>query len=276
MTFKITLRIMLYVLLAAFIVVLVWFVLKQPSNEGDWALDQAVLPYVDLEGETATVHNIRNFTYRSTTDYTPAYYDATYDLRALERVYFIIEPFSGYKGAAHTFLSFEFSDGRFLAASVEIRKEKGETFKAFRGLFKQYELMYVLADERDVVKLRSNYRHDEVYVYPIATSKERIRAALLSIFRRVNKLHDEPEFYNTLTNTCTTNLARHANEVVKNRVPWNLTLLFPAESDRYAFDLGLIDTKLTDFAEVRRAHHINDLALAYVDDPEFSLRIRGR
>ena len=267
---------MLYILLAALVAALVWFVLKQPSNEGNWSADQAVLPSVELLGSVAKVRNVRNFTYRSTTDFTPAYYDAEYDLDKLTRVYFVIEPFSGYKGAAHTFLSFEFEDGQFLAASVEIRKEKGESFKAIKGIFKQYELMYVLADERDVLKLRSNYRHDEVYVYPIATGKERVKETLLSIFRRVNKLHDEPEFYNTLTNNCATNLARHANEVVPRRVPWNLTLLFPAEADRYAFDLGLIDTKLADFAEVRRAHHINDLALAYADDLEFSLRIRGR
>jgi len=267
---------MLYILLAVFAAMLLWFILKQPSNVGDWSADQAILPYVELRGNIATVHAIRNFTYRSTTEFTPDYYDAEYDLEKLQRVYFVVEPFSGYKGAAHTFLSFEFEDGRFLAASVEIRKEKGETFKALKGLFKQYELMYVLADERDVLKLRSNYRNDEVYVYPIATRKEHIKETLLSIFRRVNRLHDEPEFYNTLTNNCATNLARHVNEVVPRRVPWNLTLLFPAEADRYVFDLGLIDTELTDFNKVRQAYHVNDLALDFADDPEFSLRIRRR
>ncbi len=266
----------LLIFLVAVGALLLWLFLQRPSNDRDWAPDQKVLPYAEMNGDTATIHNIRNFSYESTEKYTPAYYDATYDLATLARVYFIVEPFSGYKGAAHTFLSFEFSDGRFLAVSVEIRKQRGESFSAVKGLFRQYELMYVLADERDVLKLRSNYRHDEVYVYPIRTSRERMQDAFRDILARANKLREEPEFYHTIFNNCTTNLARHANEAVPGRVPWNLTLLFPAQADRYAFDLGLIDTELTDFNEVRRAHHINDLALAYADDPKFSLRIRGR
>ncbi len=270
----------MYIILSIFVVLVVgallWFFSTHPSNDRNWSLDQKVLPSADYNGDVVTVRNVRNFSYESTEKYAPAYYDATYDLKTLERVYFIVEPFSGYKGAAHTFLSFEFSDGRFLVASVEIRKQVGESFSAVKGLFRQYELMYVLADERDALKLRSNYRHDEVYVYPIKTSKERLNQTFRSILARVNKLYDEPEFYHTITNNCTTNLARHANEAVPGRVPWNLTLLFPAQADRYAFDLGLIDTELTDFEEVRRAHHINDLALAYANDPEFSLRIRGR
>ncbi len=254
----------------------VWHIAVRPSNERDWAPDQTVLPYAEMEGNIATVHNIRNFAYRTTTDYTSRYYDAAFDMRTLKAVYYIVEPFSGYFGAAHTFLSFEFDGGKFLAVSIEIRKEKGESFSALKGLFRRYELMYVLADERDVLKLRSNFRHDDVYVYPIKTSTDRIETAFRNILARVNKLRDEPEFYNTLTNNCTTNLARHANEVVRGRVPWNLTLLFPAESDRYAFDLGLIDTELPSFPDVRAAYRINERAEKYADDPAFSLRIRGR
>ncbi|PIQ68143.1 MAG: hypothetical protein COV91_05735 [Candidatus Taylorbacteria bacterium CG11_big_fil_rev_8_21_14_0_20_46_11] len=265
-----------YILLSIGAAFCIWYLAQRPSNDRDWALDQAVLPYAEVEDGIATVHNIRNFSYKTTTEYTPDYYDATYDIRALEKVYYIVEPFSGYKGAAHTFLSFEFNEGKFLAVSVEIRKEKGESFSAVKGLLRQYEIMYVLADERDVVKLRSNMRKDDVFVYPIKTTKERMQATFYGILERVNQLYREPEFYNTITNNCTTSLAKQANQVVEHRIPWNLTLLFPKESDRYAFDLGLFDTKLTSFPEVRRAHYINNLAERYADDEEFSLRIRGR
>ena len=108
------------------------------------------------------VRNIRNTTYRSTTDYTPAYYDKTFDLDKLTSVWYIVEPFSNWKGAAHTFLSFGFEDDEYLAISVEIRKEEGEGFSAFKGLFKQYEVIYVIADERDVITVRTNHRRDDV------------------------------------------------------------------------------------------------------------------
>lgn len=270
------LRYTAYTLLSIGVVFGIWYLVQRPSNDRDWALDQAVLPYAEVEDGIATVHNIRNFSYRTTTEYTPDYYDAVYDIRTLERVYYIVEPFSGYKGAAHTFLSFEFNDGRFLAVSVEIRKEKGESFSAVKGLLRQYEIMYVLADERDVLKLRTNYRKDDVFVYPIKTTPERMQETFLGVLERVNSLYRTPEFYNTITNNCTTSLAKQANQVVEHRIPWNLTLLFPKESDRYAFDLGLIDTERTSFLEVRKAHHVNDLAEKYANDPEFSRRIRGR
>lgn len=255
---------------------LIWYVSISPSNDRDWATDQVTLAYAEVEEGFATIHNIRNFSYKTVDEYIPDYYDATYEISKLEKVYYIVEPFSGYKGAAHTFLSFEFENGKFLAVSVEIRKEKGEEFSAVKGVLKQYEIMYVLADERDVVKLRSNHRKDDVFIYPIKTTKERMQATFLGVLERVNELHSKPEFYNTVTNNCTTSLAKQANKVVEGRVPWNLTLLFPKESDRYAFDLELIDTELESFLEVREAHYINNLAEKYADDPEFSLRIRGR
>ena len=113
-------------------------ILVRPSNERDWATDQAVLPYAEITGDTVSVHNIRNFSYKSVSEYTPNYYDATFDVSKLKNVYFIVEPFSGYVGAAHTFLSFEFEGDKFVSVSVEIRKEKGESFSAGKGILRQY------------------------------------------------------------------------------------------------------------------------------------------
>lgn len=247
----------------------------RPSNNRDWALDQAILPYAEIKGNDVSVYNIRNFSYTDTQKYIPDYYDATFNLDKIKNVYFVVEPFSGYVGAAHTFLSFEFEDNRFVSISVEIRKEKGESFSAIKGVLRQYELMYVIADERDVIKLRSNYRKDNVFVYPVKTTPEKMRAVFISMIDRTNKLKTEPEFYNTLTGNCTTNIAKHVNQISPKRVPWNITFLLPENADRYVYDIGLIDNTIP-FDEARAEHLINKLAAQYADSPDFSLKIRGR
>lgn len=245
----------------------------RPSNTRDWNLDQAVLAEAQFNGDFVTIRNIRNFAYRSETDFTPAYYDRTYDLRTLESVWFIVEPFGSWKGPAHTFLSFGFAGGDYLGISVEIRKEKGETFSPTMGLLRQYEVMYVVGDERDLVKLRSNYRRDKVYVYPMRATREKARELLVGMLERANALREEPEFYNTLTNTCTTNIVRHVNAIAPKRVPLRLAILFPGYSDRLAWDLGLIDSQHS-FEEAKRRFYVNERALRFADDPEFSRRIR--
>ena len=144
------------ILLSPLVIVVISFlvfkVFWRPSNDRDWELDQALLPFAEIDGSLVSIHNIRNFSYNSTTDYTVSYYDKTYDISKLKNVYYIVEPFSTFAGSAHTFVSFEFEGNDFLAISVEIRKEKGEKFSAWKGMFNQYEMMYVIADERDVVK----------------------------------------------------------------------------------------------------------------------------
>ncbi|MDP9194508.1 MAG: DUF4105 domain-containing protein, partial [Acidobacteriota bacterium] len=248
--------------------------LRRPSNERDWSADQAVLPYATIDGPMVTVRNIRNYRYTSETQYTPAYYDKTFDLRRLDSVWFFVEPF-GRAGAAHTFVSFGFGPRDFLAISIEIRKEKGESFSALRGLLREYEIMYVIGDERDLVKLRTNYRNDRVFLYPVRTTPERKAAMFVSMLQRTNALRQQPEFYNTLTNTCTTNLVEHVNLIVPNRIGFSTAVLLPASSDRLAYDLGLIDSGRT-FDETRTAAQINDLARRYGEDPEFSSWIRSR
>jgi hypothetical protein len=247
--------------------------LIRPSNERKWAVDQAALPVAEIAPPLVTIRNIRNFTYEATDRYTPAYYDKTFDLRKLDSAWFIVEPF-GKGGVAHTFVSFGFEDRDYLSISIEIRKEQGESFSPLKGLLRQYEIMYVVGDERDLVKLRSNFRKDPVHLYRIHSTPELIQATFLSMLRRANHLHEHPEFYNTATNTCTTNLVRHVNEITPERIPFSPAVMFPAHSDRLAYDLGLIDRSLP-FAETRRRALINVAAEKYADDPEFSRRIRG-
>lgn len=248
--------------------------ITKPSNDRDWNDDQDVLSYAEIKENLVTVHNVRNFRYASTTSYTRDYYDKTYDLNTLKKVWYVVEPFEGIPGSAHTFVSFEFEGDIFVSISVEIRKQKGESYNPFKGLFNQYELMYVIADERDVIKLRSNYRKDLVYVYPAKTTPEKARLLFMEMIKRMNELKEQPEFYNTLTNTCTTNIVSHVNKVSPNRIPWlKLGVLFPAVSDKLAYKLGLIDTDLS-FEEARVKYFINDRAQKYADDPQFSRKIR--
>ena len=270
-------RISRYVILSAIVGIVFLFIMlssRHPSNERDWSVDQAILPTADIGEDSVTIHNIRNFTYTSASDYTPAYYDKTFSLKTLESVWYVVEPFSR-RGLAHTFLSFGFKDGSYVSISVEIRKEKGESFSPWKGLLRNYELMYVVADERDVIKLRSNFRKDQVYLYPIKTDDGRKRALFLDMLIRANKLAREPEFYNTLRNTCTTNIARHVNVIRPNRIPFSLAIIFPDYSDHLAYDLGLIDTDLS-WEDVRDHFNINSQAERFADDPEFSRRIRER
>lgn len=267
------------VLLSATAVVLLLFLLWQifgprPSNHRDWMPDQERLPRVEIEGRHVRVHNVRHARYRSTSDYDVAWEERTYDLDRLRSAWFAVEPFAGWRGPAHTFLSFGFEGNDFLAVSVEIRKERGEEFSPWKGLVRQYEVMYVLGDERDLIGLRTNHRRDRVYLYPVRAPRERLEQMLLGMLRRANRLREEPEFYNTLTNTCTTNIVRHVNELVPGRVPWSYKVLLPGYSDELAYDLGLIDTNLP-FEEAQRRFRIDEKAQRIGIGEDFSTAIRA-
>jgi len=248
------------------------YLLQSPSNNRDWAQDQVLLPDAVFDGKTVEIQNIRDFVYSSEDDYQSRYYDKTFDLGSLESVDYIVEPF-GSMGAAHTFLSFGFADGSHVAISVEIRKEAGESFSPIKGLFRAYELMYVIADEKDVIKLRTNYRNHIVYLYPLEIPREKMQELFVDMLTRAKKLKNSPEFYNTLTNTCTTNIARHVNAIAPNAIPWDIRLLLPRNSDELAYELGLIDQSIP-LDKARERYQINERAAIYADDPDFSRRIR--
>jgi hypothetical protein len=165
------------------------------------------------------VKNVRNHQWTTDTEFTPLYYDATYDLSQIESVYYSITPFSDKDGPAHTMLSFSFSGWQHIAISAELRKERWESFDALKGIMNQFEIQYVIADESDVVKLRTHYRKNQVYMYPIKTEKEKIQALFRSMLIRADKLSREPEFYNTLWNNCTTTILMHANALREEKLP---------------------------------------------------------
>jgi hypothetical protein len=198
----------------------------------------------------------------------------SYDLGKLQTVWFILAPFEpDNRGPAHSFLSFGFADSQYVAVSVEARKEKDETYSILKGVLKRYEIMYVVGDERDLVRLRVA-RGDDVYLYPIRTTPAKARALFVQMLERANRLGREPEFYNTLTNNCTTNILEHANSVASKKIPYGREVLLPGYADELARELGLIDTDLP-IEEARRRFHINARARTAFQDSLFSRRIRG-
>ena len=172
--------------------------LQKPSLDRDWAVDQEFLAEIRFEWDKVEVKNIRDFVYRAWNDYDAGYYDETFDLDSIESVYYIIEPFSQYDGPAHTMLSFWFNNGRYIVVSPETRKEKWESFSAWLWLANKYEIAYIVWSERDLIKLRANHRKDEVFMYPIKTSKQNMKKLFVWVMKRADELSKKPEFYNTL------------------------------------------------------------------------------
>jgi len=254
---------------------LVWYFGLEPSNERDWQTDVAVLPYATVEGDLVTVHNIRNFDYHTETDYTPAYYDKRFDLRKLEGVDVVAVYWMG-PAIAHVFLSFAFSGGDHLAISIETRKEKGEGYSTLKGFFRQYELYYVVADERDVFRLRTNYRRDppeDVYVYRVSGPLENGRKIFLEYINRINALKANPEFYNSLTTNCTTNIWLNSR-VNSEHLPFSWKILASGHVPELLYEHGRLATGGLPFSELQQRAHINARAQAAGTAADFSQRIR--
>jgi hypothetical protein len=220
------------------------------------------------------VTNVRNCEFFSYRDCLVEHYDRTYDLSQLQSVDFIMIPFNETRALAHTLLSFGFANGDYVGVSVEVRLERGESYSPTLGLFGQFELIYVVADERDLIRVRTEHRKVDVLVYRTKATPEQGRRLLVDVMQRVNALHDKPEFYDTLTNNCTTNIVRHINTLAPGSVPTDYRVLLPGFADNLAYELGLIDNSRP-FAETKQRARVNDLALRYKDDPHFSQRIRG-
>src|SRR5687768_5857427 len=202
------------IVLAAAIVLIVagwsWSRIK-PSNQREWSQGQELLPHVVFAGDSVTINNLRHFEYDIVGEVAqPRYRSQSYDLEQIESVWFVLAPFEpDNRGPAHTFLSFGFADSQYVAISVEARREVDEEYSILKGMLRQYEIMYVIGDERDLIGLRTNIRGDEVYVYPIKTTQDKIRRLFVQMLERANRLAEKPEFYNTVLNNCTTNILDH-------------------------------------------------------------------
>ena len=205
------------------------------------------------------MHNVRDFEYRSETDYTPRYYDKTFDLRQLDEVDLVGSYWMG-DAIAHMMLSFGFGGKDYLAISIETRKERTESYSTIAGFFREYELYYVVADERDVIGVRTNYRNDppeDVYVFRTSAPPENARRLFMSYVDKINALKDHPEFYNTLTTNCTTNIWMHTK--VNQSFPFEWRILASGYVPQMIYDHGRLDTRLP-FDELKRRSRVNDVA----------------
>ena len=258
-----------------FAVLLTWWSTIEPSNDRAWKPEVAVLPKIEREGDQVTIRNVRNFDYRSATEIEPQYYDRTYDLDKLESIDLIASYWAG-PAIAHIFVSFGFGDDDYLAVSVERRDELGEGYSTVRGLFRQYEIFYVVADERDVIRLRTNFRDDppeDVYLYRLHGPIENVRRLFDEYIRRIESLATQPEFYNTITSNCAGNIWLNAH-VNPGRVPYSWKILLSGHVPEFLYDRGLLDTSVA-FAELKQRSRINDAARVAADSADFSRLIRA-
>jgi hypothetical protein len=264
-------RLALGLFAVAFIGLLIWWNGILPAADKDWAPDVARMPRALISGDIVTLHDVRSFDYRSETDYDVRYEDRRYDLSQIVG----LDLFMSYWGSpaiAHTILSWEFSNGDHLAISIETRKDKVQVYSSVAGFFKQYELIYVAADERDLVRLRTNYRGENVWLYRLATPPARARQILLQYLETMNEMAEHPRFYNALTENRTTSIRTQVKQVNPDaRFDWRI--LANGYADEMLYEQAAINTSHP-FPEIRAQSAIDARAKAADQRPDFSALIR--
>jgi len=255
-----------------FLCVVAWWISISPSHDREWRPEVAVMPRAFIDGDRVRITGVRNFDYRSRDDFDVHYEERIVQLSHLTGLDFFVSYWSeGF--VAHTFVSFIFDNAPPLSISIETRPEVGEGFDPVASLFKQFELIYVVGDERDLVRVRTNYRGESVYLYRLNSSPDNVRRLLMIYLARINELADKPEWYHLLTNSCTINIVRYANAAGRAG-RFNIRHLLNGLIDSYLYHSGRVDTTLP-FDELRRRSLINAAAQAADDAADFSDRIRA-
>jgi len=270
-------KIFLFAFLCLFLIFFIWQITKKPPLNGDWQEQLAIASIAEFDGDIVRIKNVRDFRYYPTeNDMHSNYYDNTYNLNEIKKVWFTAEPFNENTSAAHTFVSFEFENGDFLAISIEARKTKEQTYSIWKGMIRTYPLIYIAADERDLTLLRANIRKDKVYVYPVKLEdKGNARILLVDMLNKMNDLTINPEWYNTLFSNCTSSIVKHINKLSPGRISefsWQLWLT--ASADELALRRGLLDTDLS-IEKAREKFFVTDISQKIGDIPNYSKEIRG-
>jgi hypothetical protein len=255
-----------------------WLLIRPQQNRA-WARHQEKMPFVSIIDDDVSIRNVRYCQYKSLEDFEVVFETRNFELSQIESVWYVIQRFTSLESLAHTFICFGLNDGserKYFAISVEVRCEKGESFSPLPGAYKQYELMYVVGDERDILGVRTNIReNDRVYMYRVNATPEQAQQLFLRIAGRINKLRDQPEFYHTLFNNCTNNIVVHANSVAPNSVnPFAPRIILPGYSGKSAFRAGLIGKEGETFAELQARSRIDQVARKFELDENFSNNIR--
>jgi hypothetical protein len=260
--------------LASFCIVLTWWFSLRPSNQRDWRPDVAQTAWTETDGDRVTIHNLRNCDYRTETEYTNCWHDRTVYLSRFRGVDFIFVNW-GVPWIGHPIVSFAFDDGEHIAFSIEARYQVGQSYSAILGFFRQYDLIFIAADERDVVRLRTNYRKDEqVYMYRTRVEPQIARAMFLTYIAYLNKLRDQPEWYNALTKNCTTAIDRQISATMSNPQPWTFQFIANGTLDELLYNRGRLVTDGLPFRELKERAHINAVARAANQSPDFATLIR--
>ena len=249
-----------------------WFAALEPRTDRAWLPEQARQARAEFDGSLVRLRDLRRFRWRSAEAGEPGWFDAEFDVRELEAVDFLIARISSFEGVAHTMVSFRFAGDRFLVLSVEARKELGESYGVLRGALKQFELIYVLGDERDLVELRAVHAAEPLTLYPVRAPRERLADFFVDVCRRATQLADEPEFYDTLRRNCTTSLLRHWERVADEHVGLDLRAVLPGYSAELAAELGLFGDE--DLATLTAKGAITARARDAAGRDDFSLAIR--
>jgi hypothetical protein len=264
----------LFVAFAAFAIVAIWWFSLKPSNDRDWQPDNARTAHADISADAVTIHDVRNCNYRTEGDYTCHWETRAYNLANLRGADIFIT-WWGSPWIAHPIVSFDFGEQGHIAMSIETRDVVGQGYSAIRGFFREYTLTYIASDERDVVRLRTNYRKDEeVYLFRTTARPEVARELFLEYLERANNLHARPEWYNALTNNCTTNIAVSAAQAkrVRTRLDWRI--LLNGRMDEMMYERGALVTGGLTMPALKAQAHINDAAKAAGASPDFSKLIR--
>lgn len=258
---------------AIFALVLLWWRTLKPSNNGPWQPDVAETAWAEINGDEVTIHNFRNCDYRTETDFTTHWETRTVRLSQITGLDLAIM-YWGSPYMAHPIASFRFADALPICFSIETRKRVGQEYSALRGLYRQYTLIYIVADERDSIRVRTNYRHGEdVYLYHILGSREEARERFLEYVRALNILNTHPLWYNAITTNCTTNI-RTQRPILK-RIPWDWRILVNGKADTLLYERHLIATGGLPFGELKHRSQINERARAADQSPDFSRLIRA-
>jgi hypothetical protein len=258
-------------ILIAFAGILGWWLTLRPTQDADWQPDVARLAYANIEGDQLTVHDIRNFDYRTATDFTPQYDTRVFNLTNLRGLDLFID-YWGSPYIAHPIASFDFGPQGHLCFSIEIRPKVGQPYSVLAGLYRRYELIYIAADERDVIRLRTNCKHEDLYLYRLTLPLSDVRTRLMEYLDRLNKLHQHAGWYNEVTENCTTSIrAQHPSS---DRMPWDWRMLVNGFMDQMLYEKHLLAGNLP-FAELKQRALINERALGAGDAPDFSEKIRA-
>jgi hypothetical protein len=263
----------LRIVLAACLLVTIGWLLIPASNDRDWMPEYSRTATATFAGDLVTIHDLRDFEYRGEFDFTPRFSERTVSLSQLESLDLVLSNW-GLEQISHTIVSFGFADGTHVAVSIETRRENGEPQTTLRSLFKQYELIYVVADERDLIRLRADFRKETVRIYPLRTTPDEVRVLFRDVMGRVNRLARDPDYYNLLTQNCTTSLMPHRAKVR----PWryrDVRVLLNARFDELLFEHGAIDTELP-LDEARRRFTVKPGPVDPGSSVDYSQRIRPR